>query len=117
MLTKTGSSFYPHLRVTKGTPVAKKPAASAAKSTPAAPPATTTTLAAPAAPKPAPAAKPAVSIAVPTTASVGADQTREHPAPVTHADIEKRAYELWTQGAPGGPADHWLQAERELRPH
>jgi hypothetical protein len=33
----------------------------------------------------------------------------------TSDQIAKRAYELYASGAPGSEADHWFQAERELR--
>jgi|GEM_PF-5993870 len=35
-----------------------------------------------------------------------------HPA--THAEITHLANTMWAQGAPGGPLDHWLAAERQL---
>jgi hypothetical protein len=63
-----------------------------------------------------------VSVVVPKNAAVSAEQApppmRSASAPrpePTHEEIAHRAYQLWTQGIPGGPADHWLQAERELR--
>lgn len=34
---------------------------------------------------------------------------------VTHADIAKRAYEIWASGQGGSEADNWHRAERELR--
>lgn len=34
---------------------------------------------------------------------------------VTEDRIAERAYALYVTGAEGGPLEHWLQAERELR--
>jgi hypothetical protein len=36
------------------------------------------------------------------------------PAPITHAQIALRAYELHLLGAGADPMDNWLRAEREL---
>jgi hypothetical protein len=34
---------------------------------------------------------------------------------ITHADIAKRAYEIWASGRGGSETDNWHRAERELR--
>jgi hypothetical protein len=46
----------------------------------------------------------------------GNDTAAAAPAPraITRDDIARRAYELFSAGAPGGELEHWLQAEREL---
>jgi hypothetical protein len=36
------------------------------------------------------------------------------PAPVTHEQIARRAYELHVAGVDGDAMAHWLRAEREL---
>jgi hypothetical protein len=36
------------------------------------------------------------------------------PAPVTHEQIARRAYELHLAGTEGDAMAHWLRAEREL---
>ncbi|HLL90908.1 MAG TPA: DUF2934 domain-containing protein [Tepidisphaeraceae bacterium] len=60
---------------------------------------------------------PKVAKAVASTAPVAAAAAVATPAAkvVTHDDIAARAYELFRQGVPGSEADHWHQAERELR--
>lgn len=74
---------------------------------------------APAAPRkasvaPESAAVPTVEVALPAVPATGADAAAPARA-VTHDMIAQRAYELYQQGAPGSPDDHWWQAERELR--
>lgn len=49
-----------------------------------------------------PAAKPAAAAAV---------QKKQ----VSHADIARRAYEIWASGQGGSETENWLRAERELR--
>ena len=41
----------------------------------------------------------------------------EHPSPISHDQIAARAREIWeAEGRPEGKAaDHWWQAEAELR--
>jgi hypothetical protein len=34
---------------------------------------------------------------------------------ITHADIARRAYEIWQSGKGGSEYDNWIRAERELR--
>ena len=34
---------------------------------------------------------------------------------ITHADIAKRAFEIWASGKGGSESDNWHRAERELR--
>jgi hypothetical protein len=34
---------------------------------------------------------------------------------IGHADIAKRAYEIWASGQGGSETENWLRAERELR--
>jgi hypothetical protein len=34
---------------------------------------------------------------------------------ITHADIAKRAYEIWRSGKGGSEMENWLRAERELK--
>jgi len=43
----------------------------------------------------------------------------EHPSPLPHDQIARRAQELWeAEGRPEGKSDdHWLRAESELRKH
>jgi hypothetical protein len=55
-----------------------------------------------------------VQVAIPASPGVSAERTAPKPE-ITHQRIAERAYELYTQGAPGSPTDHWLQAEHELR--
>ena len=57
------------------------------------------------------AAAPKAKAAKATSAAAIADVT----GTPTFEQIAKRAYELYITGAPGSEADHWHQAERELR--
>jgi hypothetical protein len=78
--------------------------------------------------KPAPISKPAAAAAAAKAAPVvSSTPVRNSPIPkvatpapagkkpITHADIAKRAYEIWLSGKGGSETDNWLRAERELK--
>ena len=75
--------------------------------------------------KPAPALKPTPAAKAPVVSST---PVRNSPIPkvasaatpaarkaIGHADIAKRAYEIWLSGTGGSETDNWLRAERELK--
>lgn len=60
--------------------------------------------------------------AIPRSASPGRDATASRgyssataQQPITHDQIARRAYEIWSSGKGGSEFDNWIRAERELR--
>jgi hypothetical protein len=51
----------------------------------------------------------------PVARPIGATSNTGPRREITHADIAKRAYEIWASGKGGSETDNWLRAERELR--
>jgi hypothetical protein len=74
-----------------------------------------------------PASKPAAAAVAKASPVVSSTPVRNSPIPkvvaaapaakksISHADIAKRAYEIWLSGKGGSETDNWLRAERELR--
>jgi hypothetical protein len=79
--------------------------------------------------KPAPASKPVAAAPAAKAPIVSSTPVRNTPIPktltptgasgikktITHADIAKRAYEIWRSGKGGSEMENWLRAERELK--
>jgi hypothetical protein len=85
--------------------MAKKPVSSGSSAKKSAPPAK-------AAPSKAVASSPVRNSPVPKVAAKPAVAAKRE---ITHADIAKRAYEIWASGRGGSETDNWHRAERELR--